>query len=117
MSDLRDFKKSEPGVSTMHVFFKFILLASAGAFIFIFVVSGAIGYFFYANSSGNPPPGVTPSTFPDWDLMARIPKEPLITGSAILAALWVLLGAPPTNKESEKTDPRKGRKRRYLDED
>jgi len=96
----------------MHIFFKFILLASFGAFVFLFVFSGFLGYFFYSNSNGNLPPEAPQSSFPDWDLMTQIPKEVLISGIFALAAIWALVGLP--EQQEARKEPKKGRKRRYI---
>jgi hypothetical protein len=105
----------------VYTFFKFILFGSIGAFIFLFVISGAIGYFFYANSNGNVQPDTVPLLIPDWDSISTVPREVLIGSALALAAVWVLIGSTASENSGEedlKQDHKKGRSRkRYYDED
>ena len=105
----------------MYTFFKFILFGSIGAFIFLFLISGAIGYFFYANSNGNLQPDATPLLVPDWESITTVPREVLIGSVLAIAAVWVLIGSTVSENSREedlKQDYKKGRSRkRYYDED
>lgn len=96
---------------------QFLFLIGVSCLFFLFLFSGAIGYFFYSLSHGTPPPEITTPTFSQWENLPKISKDILIPAIAILGALWVLVGGTPVDKEDGKSELKKGRKRRYSDED
>lgn len=96
---------------------QFVLLIGASCLLFIFLFSGAIGYFLYSLSHGTPPLEITTPTLPQWENLPKVSKEILIPAMAFLGAIWVLVGGTPVDKEDGKSESKKGRRRRYLDED
>ncbi len=96
---------------------QFLFLIGVSCLLFLFLFSGAIGYFFYSLSHATPPPEITTQTFPQWESLPKVSKDILIPAITILGALWTLIGGTPVDKEDGKSESKKGRRRRYLDED
>lgn len=96
---------------------QFLFLIGASCLLVVFLFSGAIGYFFYSLSHGTPPPEATPPMLPQWEDLPKVSSDILIPAITILGALWVLVGVAPVDKEDGKSESKKGRRRRYFDED
>lgn len=96
---------------------QFLFLIGVSCLILVFLSSGAIGYFLYSLSHGTPSPEITAPAFPRWEELPKVCKELLIPAIAILGIFWVFVGGRPVDKEDRKSESKKGRRRRYLDED
>lgn len=93
---------------------QFLLFSIFGLLIVFFLASGAIGFLFYLLSSSTEIP---PLAIPNWQELPKISKEVLIAGTAIIAAVWVLVGHGYSEKEDGKSRSKKGRRRNNRDED
>lgn len=97
---------------------QFLFLIGVSCLLVVFLFSGAIGYFFYSLTHGNPPPEVATPTLPRWEDLPKIPSDILLPAITILASLWVVIGPRESEKDDDKSGKSKGRtRRRYQDED